>query len=215
MDHYVKRAWKFFLLGAVLFTACHAKRPPREPLDVRLLVVDFSEAEEIKSNPREIKGWWFGSRDVYRNPNTGEIFADIFSKRIDQQISCVDSYSRTDLKYYMANKKDRLKKQFPELEENEIDQLFSDISVCDFAKDLQIDMVLIGKLNQCHTSHNRTIHWWSSVVDVDAILLDAETCEPEWSGRIAMRKNFRSQYGAMEKAAERLIKQMKREYFYK
>jgi hypothetical protein len=96
-----------------------------------------------------------------------------------------------------------------------LDDLFSRVSPCDFARDLQLDKVLIGKLNKCYTAHNRAIHLWSSVVDMDAILLDAETCEPEWQGHLFVRKKFSSQYGTMEKAIGKTIKLMKKEYFYK
>jgi len=48
---------------------------------------------------------------------------------------------------------------------------------------------------------------------VDITLLDAESGSAEWSAHREARKNFLSQPSAMEKVAESLIRQMKREYF--
>lgn len=203
------------ILATVMLPSCHSRRPVIEPLHVKLLVVDFDVSRDIAETPRQIKGWWFGSRDIYQNPNAGEIFSDLISERLNREISCVDVYSRTDFRYYLANKKDRLSKAYPDLSEESLDNLFSEVPAVDFARDLQMDLVLIGKLNRCYTGHSRTFHTWSSLVDADAILLDTETGEPEWSGHFKSRKKFRSQSAAMEKLAKRMIKQIKKEYFYR
>ncbi len=204
-----------WLLVALIFSACHSHRPIPEPLTVKVLVIDFNVADDIVSSSRQIKGWWFGARDVYQNPNAGSIFADILAKRLNKEVSCVDVYSRTDYVYYSANKKDRLKKAFPKLDDGAIDGIFVDVSPVEFARDLGLDKVIMGKLRKCYTAHNRAFHWWSSVVDVDVILLDAESGQPEWSGHIKMRSKFRSQFGTMELVAHKLVKRIKKEYFYR
>jgi hypothetical protein len=201
----------FFLV--LILSSC--SKAPTEPLLSKILVVDFDVSEDTASVPREIKGWWFGARDVYRNPNSGEIFSDIFAKRLNEEISCVDVYSRMDYRYYKANKIDRLKNAWPDLDDETVNSIFAELPPQDFARDLQQDKVLIGKLNECYTTHNRTIHWWSSVVDLEAILLDAETGQPEWTAHVRMRKSFLSQNSTMEKAVKKLIKQIKKNYFYK
>ena len=202
-----------FLVG-LSFSGCRLKKPP-EKLQVKMMAMDFEVSDDIATVPKERQGWWFGSRDIYRNPNAGEIFSDIFVTRFDKKIPHVLVYSRMDLKYYMANKKSRLKKAYPALDDRAIDRLITEVPVVDFARDLQQDKILIGKIRQCYTSHNRAFHWWSSVVDVDAVLMDAESGKPVWSGNISLRKKFYSQYSTMELVADRLIKRMKKEYFDK
>lgn len=204
----------FLLFTGLSFPGCRLKKPP-EKLQVKMMAMDFEVTDDIATVPKERKGWWFGSRDIYRNPNAGEIFSDIFVKRFDNKIPHVLVYSRMDLKYYMANKKSRLKKAYPALDEGAIDHLITVVPVMDFARDLQQDKVLIGKIKHCYTSHNRAFHWWSSVVDLDAVLMDAESGKPVWSGSISLRKKFHSQYSTMEVAADRLINKMKKEYFDK
>lgn len=199
---------------AALFPGCRIKQPA-EKLQVKLLVMDFEISDEVASQPKELKGWWSGSRDIYRNANAGEIFADVFVKQFDKKIPHVLVYSRTDWKYYAADKKNRLKKTFSDQNDKAIAQLFSEIAPTDFAKDLQQDLVLFGKIKTCHTSHNRTFHWWSSIVDIEAILMDADTGKALWTKNLRFRKKFRSQYSTMEKASNRLIKLMKQEYFDK
>ena len=175
---------------SLFLCSCHSHESGEKLDPVRLLVVDSEISDQIKSNTREIKGWWFGARDVYRNPNVGEIFSDIFARNLAKNPSLFEVYPRTDFRYYSASKKDRLEKSFPQLGDNAINQLFSGISPCDFARDLNLQKVIVAKINNCYTTHNRTIHWWSSVVDVDVEILDAETCQPEWSANIRKRKNF-------------------------
>jgi len=197
-----------------LIPGCRIKQPA-EKLQVKLLVMDFDISDEVASQPKELKGWWSGSRDIYRNANAGEIFADVLVKQFDKKIPHVLVYSRTDWKYYAADKKNRLKKTFSDQNDNAIAQLFSAIPATDFAKDLQQDLVLFGKIKMCHTSHNRTFHWWSSIIDVEAILMDADSGKALWTKNLRFRKKFHSQYSTMEKASNRLIKLMKKEYFDK
>jgi hypothetical protein len=202
------------LLVGLSFPGCRLKKPP-EKLQVKMMTMDFEVSDDIATVPKERKGWWFGSRDIYRNPNAGEIFSDIFVTHFDKKIPHVLVYSRMDLKYYLSNKKSRLKKAYPALDDRAIDRLITEVPVVDFARDLQQDKILIGKIRQCYTSHNRAFHWWSSVIDVDAVLMDAESGQPVWSGNISLRKKFYSQYSTMEMVADRLINRMKKEYFDK
>lgn len=203
------------ILVLVLFTsACHHRAGISDHPINRILVVDSEVAEEIKTQPKEIKGWWFGVRDIYRNPNSGEIFADILARYLASDVPSMDVYPRTDFRYYKANKKDRLKKSFPELGDKAIEVLFSRISYCDFAKDLDLEKVIVTRLNKCYTTHNRTFHFWSSVIEIEVSLLDAKTEQPEWTSHIYSRKFFHSTYGTIEKVVSQLIHKMEKEYLY-
>jgi len=202
------------LLLGLFLVSCQSMHPQSRPTPLKILVVDFEADAEILSQPKKVEGWWFSSRDVYNNSSVCEIFADIFARQMKEIIPSVEVYSRVDFKYYSANMKDRLKKNYPRLNNKSLDYLFSRVSPCDLARDLNLDLVLSAKLNKCYTTHNRAIHWWSSVIDVDVALLDAESGFPEWKAHRDSRKYFLSQYSSMEKVAESLIKQMKKEYFY-
>lgn len=178
-------------------------------------MVDSEVAEEIKTQPEEVKGWWFGARDIYRNPNSGEIFSDILAQYLASDVRSLDVYPRTDFRYYKANKKDRLKKSFPELGDKAIEVLFSRISYCDIARDLDLEKVIVARLNKCYTTHNRTFHFWTSVIEVEVSILDAGTGQPEWTRHIFSRRFFRSSYGAMETVVSELIHNMKKEDLYR
>jgi len=201
------------LISGVLLVSCQSRHPQMKSAALKILVVDFEEAPEIETRQKQVRGWWFGSRDIYHNPNAGEIFADIFARQLNERIPSVEVYSRTDFKYYSANMKDRLRKTYPRLNDKSLDHILSQVSPCDLARDLNLNLVLTAKLNNCYTSHNRSFHWWSSMIDVDVKLLDAESGSGEWSGHRDTRKIFLSQPSAMEKVAESLIRQMKKEYF--
>lgn len=177
-----------------------------------ILIVDSEVAEEIKTQPKEVKGWWFGARDIYRNPNSGEIFSDILARHLASEVYSLKVYPRTDFRYYKANKKDRLKHFFPNLGDKAIEVIFSRVSYCDFARDLDLDKVIVARLNKCHTNHNRTFHFWTSVIEIEVSVLDAKTEQPEWTAHIYSRRFFHSSYGAMEKVVSELIHKMNKEY---
>ncbi|MBN1901868.1 hypothetical protein JW926_11150 [Candidatus Sumerlaeota bacterium] len=206
---------RFFPPLILLCSACHHRAGiPDQPVN-RILVVDSEVTEEIKTQTREVKGWWFGARDIYRNPNSGEIFSDILAKRLASDTGSLEAYPRTDFRYYKANKKDRLKKAFPHLGDKAIEVVFSRISYCDFARDLDIDKVIVARLNRCYSTHNRTFHFWTSVIEIEVSILDARTKQAEWTSHIYSRKFFQSSYSAMEKVAREIIHDLKKEYLYR
>ena len=213
---WISRArWLMLLLCLSVLTASCARRRMTEPLNIRVLVSDFKVADQIEQAPKENKGWWFSSRDIYRNPNNGDIFADILSEQMNKTLSAVDIYSRTDFKFYEASKKTKLQEAYPDLSDEEIDTLFSEISPVDFARDLQLDKVIAGKIEQSYTTHNRAFHWWSSKIKAQIKVLDAESGNVEWESEVEERRFFRSQYATMEKAAKILTKRFKKNYLYR
>jgi hypothetical protein len=198
--------WMFLCSG------CHHRAVMKDHPVNSILVVDSEVSEEIKTQPKEVKGWWFGARDIYRNPNSGEIFSDILSRHLASKVSSLEVYPRTDFRYYTANKKDRLKKFFPTLGDKAIEVVFSRIAYCDFARDLDLDKVIVARLNKCYTTHNRTFHFWTSVIEIEVSILDAKTEESEWTSHIYSRSLFHSSYSAMEKVVSELIHKMNKEY---
>lgn len=203
------------LLCIIFLVAGCSRRPVPEPLTVKILVHDFEVSDNIESSPEEIRGWWFGSRDIRRNPNSGIIFADILAREINEEVNPADVYSRTDYKYYLANKKRLLEEEYPSLNNQDIEALMNEIPPLDFARDLQVDLLIIGNLNAAYTTHSRAFHWWSSVIDASLMMLDVNTGDPVWTKDIRVRKNLGSQPSAMQKAADEITKDLKGDYFYK
>jgi hypothetical protein len=205
------------LLVLVAAVASCARKPLREPLKVRIAVLDMQVPKEFKS-PKEVQGWWFSARDVYHDPNAGQIFSDLLAKRL-RKLPYLEVHSRVDYKYYVARKLERLKQAFPNLTNDEIASLFNESSPVDIGKDMNhywgVDKVVAGRILSGSTEHNRTFHWWKSSIEIEVSLIDVETGKTEWQATIEKSKNFRSQYRTMELAADELVRRMVKEYFLK
>jgi hypothetical protein len=203
----------------ILVAACAAcaRKPLREPLKVKIAVLDMQIPEGFSAQ-KEIQGWWFGARDVYRNPNAGRLFSDQLAKQL-RKLPYLEVHSRIDYKYYVARKLERLRKAYPDLSDKEVAALYDESKPLDIGKDLNhywgVDKVVYGRIISGGTSHNRTFHWWRSSIAVEVFLLDVETGEVEWRGNFQKTKNFRSEYRTMELVAEDIVRRMVKEYFLK
>lgn len=213
-----KRTLSFLILiilvmALAVFSGC-ARQPQVEPPKFKLAVLNFSLASEVKT-PKEIKGWWFGARDIYYNPYVGETFADVLADEIAKQCPFIDVYSRMDIKYYLVSKRNILKRHFPGLKDPEITQTINELDPVDIGRDLGVDKVITGVIYDCHTSHHRTFHWWSSVIEAEVKLIDVDSGNVEWQNRSRIRKKFLSWLGTSEVLASRIVKAMKKEVFYR
>lgn len=192
---------------AVLLSGCsHVK----EIVPIKIAVVSFSVPED-SANVKEIQGWWFSARDVYRNQNLGELYADAVAEELKQS-PYFDVYPRTDLKYYFAKKKERLKKEYPDLTIEEVDKILSEISMTDVAKEIGVDKLITGEITTAYMSHQRTIHWWKSVVAAKMRVVDGKTGAVEWEMSKKTKKNLLSQLSTAEINAHKMLKKMKKKY---
>ncbi len=199
------------LVAVVLFTGCHRQRTV-DPSTLNVAVLNFDLARDVDTE-QEIKGWWFSSRDVYYNPNAGILFGDTLADQLSKRCPYLDVYSRMDFKYYLVSKEEKLKRDFPGLSTAERKEILAELDPVDIGKDLGLDRVIVGSVNEAHTTHNRTFHWWSSVVAAETQILNVETGEAEWSGSVRERDVFLSWLGTAEHVAAQLVKRMKRHYF--
>ena len=190
---------------------CHRQRGLRQlPQAVRIAVLDF-DVPEIFNTPKEIRGWWFGAHDIYRNPYAGEAFADVLTRRLGQ-FAFVDVYSRKDLNVYMVMQKNRVMRAYPQLSEKQIEELLEQIEPWEWGTDLGVDKVITGKLLVGRTVHNRSIHWWYSTVEAQIQLIDAETGSIDLETAVHSTKQFASQQRTQERLADRVVRQLKKRH---
>lgn len=205
--------WMLIVWGVLLIASC-AKQQQFEPPRAKLAVLDFKLIQPL-TTPREIKGWWFGSRDLYYNPNVGEKLGDALADELKRRCPFLDVYSRLDLKYYLLGKKEILRRTFPNLTDKEREQIIENLDPLDIGRDLGVDKLLIGEITSCYTSHNRTFHWWSSVMKVNAKLIDIDSGRVEWEKNIKEREMFKSWVATGEEIARRIVMELNEEVFYK
>ncbi len=209
---YVMRSVVVLVLFMVVISSCH-RQPRVEPPRIRVAVLNFDLAFEI-DDTREIKGWWFGARDIYYNPNVGEGVADAVADEIEKRCPFIEVYSRMDYKYYLASKREVLKREYPDLSNEQRADIMKQVDPMDIGRDLSVDKVVTGVVYDCHTSHHRTFHWWSSVVDVEIKLVDVQSGEVEFQKRVEDRDMFLSWLGTAEDVAEDYVKAMNKHVFY-
>lgn len=183
------------------------------PVSVKVAVLNFSVPDEL-SKSKELRGWWFSSRDVYQNANLGEIYADILSAELRKNPH-FEVYPRTDLKYYFGRKRKRLRTEYPTLSDEQIDEIMAEISVKDVAEELSefgVEKIVTGEIVKAYTLHNRTVHWWYSVVATYVNIHDGKTGKTEWECFRETKKNFLSQYGTAEVNARKINKRLRKTY---
>lgn len=193
---------------------CGCRGPRIEPPSTKIAVLNFELVQNVDVS-KELKGWWFTSRDVYYNKNAGEIIADIFADAIRNRCPFADVYSRTDYKYYLVSKREILRRELTDLNDEEIDRIIRELDPIDIGRDLGMDKVVLGRVFDTYTTHHRTVHWWSSVVDAEVKVIDVATGNIEWQKRMDERNICLSWYSTAETLAKKMIKLMNKQLFYR
>lgn len=197
-------------LGA---TSCVRRSFPEDKVPpLKILVMNFATPPGVRENPRDIRGWWFAASNVYQNPRSGIMMAERISSHL-APLSFVNLFSRVDLKYYFARKRQNLSQAYKSLGDEEIAKLMDEVPAIEFARELNADKVVSGRIVENYLDENRTIHWWSSVLDVEVELTDTATGTVEWSKRYRKRGILDSQSTVQDEVARRIVEDLKREYF--
>lgn len=241
----IARAVGVGFICLLLAGLCGCAPTPIQPLpslpSFRLAVLDFRvpdswrDPEAPDRVDRELKGWWFSSRDIWHNPGIGRVAGDIFHHKINL-LSFVNTVSRVDIKYYMADKRELIRqaldKKRAELEaggtppelaeaqrirdmsEADYDRLLERLPPREIGLELKCDRVLVGRIHEGYLAHHRAfdIHW--SYVDLEVSLIDVDTGRVVWHKRGQYKKNFASTSFLLEAVAEQMIEAMKFEYLY-
>jgi len=231
------------LIAIALALGCASApvQPPPPPPSIRLAVLDFSIPDQWRDPEapdrinKDLQGWWFGSRDVWRNPGMGRVAADIFSSQLNR-LPFITTVSRVDIKYYMADKREHIRRLLDErrrklekstdprdraeaerirnMTEADYERELERLPPRDVGRALKADRVLVGRIHDAYLGHNRTIHWYWSYVDLELNLVDVDTGRVVWHKRAQFKKNFASVALLFEIAARRMIEMMEYEYFY-
>ena len=208
------------MLGLILLAAAVAlagcQRGPVLPAErvpkMRWLVMPLEQPEAMEVTPRDIRGWWFGARTIRQNPRSGALVAETISREL-ARLDYVSQFSQLDLRNYFADKRELLESAWPDLDRDRIDALLADVPPIEFARQLRADKLLTGRITRHHMGENRTIHWWWSVLDARVEVIDVRSGRTEWSRDYRIRGQLASTPTIQERLAERLIEDLKREYF--
>ena len=227
-------------LGLAIACAVAPIQPPPPP-SFRLAVLDFRVPDTWRNpeipdqSSKEMQGWWFGSRKLWHNPGWGRVAGDVFSLELNR-LPFISIVSRVDIKYYMADKSERVRtvleerrrelerssdprdleeaKRIQEMSPADYDRMLERLPPREIGRELNVDRVLVGRIHDAYLAHNRTIHWYWSYVDLEVQLVDVDTGRVVWYRRAPFKKNFTSISFLLETAAREVVEMMKREYLY-
>ena len=188
-------------------------RFPEEKIPrMKLLIADFDVPLGMKENPKEVRGWWMGANSIYQNPRAGAMFAELVTKEV-APFSFVNLYSRVDLKYYFARKRQALKQAYDYLGDDELDTALARVPKIEYARELKADILLSGHIVHNYLSENRTFHWWKSSAEIECEMTDVLSGQVQWKKKYKFKKRFASQFTVQREIAGRLAGDLKREYF--
>lgn len=177
-----------------------------------MLILDFRTPPGIRENPKEVRGWWLGARTIHQNPHAGTAMAERLNARL-ASLPFVELYPRLDLRYYFARKRQNLAEAFPSLPEEKVEELVADADPLAYARELGADKLLRGRVVRNYLSDHRTLHVWSSVVEVEIELVDALSGRTEWRRSYRDRTWLASQFSAQDELAKRIARDLRDEYF--
>jgi hypothetical protein len=164
--------------------------------------------------PKEKRGWWFGARDVHRNPRMGTMFTDILAQDLGP-LKYLEVYPRLAVNTYFARKRELLKKGFPGHTDAEYDAMLRNAQPADYGAELGVDEVLTGWIVDAYTSYQRTFGSWHSYVRVRLALWDVKTRREVWSGVFKSKRIFLSQESTVREMAPLVVQALEKDYYRK
>ena len=201
------------LVLACLLLGCAQLGPA--PRTVRkVAVLDLETPANFGNPPNEIKGWWFGSRNLFRNPRAGAMLADILTLEL-ATLKYVEPYPRLAANAYFAKKRKLLKEGFPGRTEAEYDLMLRKAPPADYGAELGVDEVLTGGIVDAYTSYHRTFGSWHGYVEARLELWDVKTRRVMWNGVFKSRKIFLSQESTMREMAPDVVEALEKDYYRK
>lgn len=204
----------FTLLAAVLLLAsgCQTRFPSEQIPKMKWLITDFRQPRALSEQPTAVRGWWFTARTIRQNPRAGTMMTEALQRRM-AQLDFVNLYSPLDLRYYFAGKRELLKEAWPDLTDEQREELLAQVPPLEFARELGADKLLTGRILRQYMGENRTIHWWWATLEAEAQVIDVASGRVERTYHYFLRDQSSSDLDLQEKFAERLIRDMKRDYF--
>ncbi|HOE96810.1 MAG TPA: hypothetical protein PLS90_09560 [Candidatus Sumerlaeota bacterium] len=200
------------LLPLSALGGCQARFPAERIPKMKWLILPFEQPPSMSTTPRAIRGWWFGARTVRQNPRAGQMIADSLNRAM-AEYDFINLYSAIDLRYYFADKRQILEDTYPHLSEGEIQDLLGQVDPLDYGKELGADKILTGRIIRQYLAENRTIHWWWSVAEIEAQVIDVQTGRVEWSERYDVRTQLASQSAVIDDVVARMLEDLKEDYF--
>jgi len=188
---------------------------------IKIAVLDFSVAPRIEerrdarrrlvrtekpvTTEKDVRGWWFGSNDVYYNENVGRIAADIFDEEL-RKLPGLELFSRQDLRRYYAEKVSKISKKL-KIDEKQARASLEKLDPLAVGRELGVDKVVVGRICDAELRKNRTFGPFASVTSFNVSIYDVKTGQVEFSKTYRTHDNFTSVYANFESRAKKFAKE--------
>jgi hypothetical protein len=159
---------------------------------------------------QDIRGWWFGSQDVYFNENMGRIAADIFADAI-RSCNVFGVYARSDLRRYYADKAEVLNREL-RLSRDQQQAALLQLDPISVGRELGVHKVLTGQVCDSEMRHSRAFGPFASAVSFRVALYDVASGQVEYSREYRVTRPFSSQYSLFEDFAGQFVADLRARY---
>ncbi|MCX7719248.1 MAG: CsgG/HfaB family protein [Candidatus Sumerlaeaceae bacterium] len=159
------------------------------------------DLEKPLKTEADIRGWWFFSQNVYTNENIGNIAADVISDQLRED-GVFEIYSRENLKYYLADKRDILRAKFKNLDDKKVREAVRMLDPVEIGRELGVDYVVLGRICTSEMRHSRAFGYFNSTMSFSVVVVDVRTGCPWFQAPYGGSKGRHSQLTALEEYAQ-------------
>lgn len=162
-------------------------------------LVSYTEKEVVTE--KDSRGWWLGRQDIYVNANVGRIASDLLTDAL--RTDCVYQVrSRSDLKYYYADKKDLIRKKFSNMSEDELKKAILLLDPVAIGREMGVQKVVVGHI--CDSELRKAVApgSFASVASLTVAVFDVASGRIEFEKCYRKIRNHSTQYFHFEKIAE-------------
>lgn len=152
---------------------------------------------------KDIKGWWFGSLDVFYNDVMGNAAADVISDALRAN-GPFKIYSREDLRYYYADKRELIEKKFDSMDRKTVDQALLALNPVSIGREIGAGKVIVGRVCDTETRVSRAFGFYTSASSFWVAVYDTASGKIEFQKQYGGIRAFRTQYSNFEKDAQQI-----------
>lgn len=170
---------------------------------------DLHYAEKPVETEKDVRGWWFGSQDVYYNGNMGLIAADLFSDALCAKGWIV--YPRPDLRKYYADKKEILGSKL-KLGGADLERALWKLNPVEIGREIGADKVVVGHISDSELRHNRALGGFGTSVGFRVSVYDVKTGALELTKEFSGFHRSSTPYAVYEDSADTFAAMMTKQY---
>jgi len=164
------------ILAITVFAGCSSKAPvyvPTLQAPRRIAILPFHESETIELITKERRGWWFGSKDIYRDENIGTTAAGELHHLL-QRFPYLQMVEMPDVLTYWEDRRAALESAYGKEGYLGLDvqAMMQRVDPIRIGRDLNVDLLVTGKVNEAFLARNRTINWTWATVQFDVQVWD-------------------------------------------